>query len=188
MSIILTIFDGSTLILPAPHFNAELTLRAMSELKTECISGTPSSKFLNLSQNINSNRILPVFVDMIAKQKELLLDLPVTEFSCVGAAICTPKLVRDAKKYLNILNFQSKYGMTETAACGFQSLAGEESEMVTDHVGHLSDHIEAKVIDKDGNTVPFGQPGELCLRGYCTMLGYWNEPAKTAEVIDDTKW
>lgn len=125
---------------------------------------------------------------MVAKQKALNLDIPKMEFSIVGAAICTPKLVKDARKYLKIKNFMSMYGMTETAASGFQSLHEEFYDVVTEYVGNVSDHLEAKVIDKDGNTVPFGQPGELCLRGYCTMLGYWNDAKKTKEVIDADKW
>lgn len=125
---------------------------------------------------------------MVANQKKLQLDLPDIAYSCVGAAICTPKLVSDARKYLKIKNFQSKYGMTETAASGFQSLPGEDSDLVIDHVGQVADHLEAKIIDKDGKTVPFGQPGELCLRGYCNMLSYWKDPVKTSEVLGDDKW
>lgn len=131
---------------------------------------------------------LSVFVDMIAKKKELNLDLPEIYFSIVGAAICTPKLVRDARKYLNIKNFRSMYGMTETTAAGFISLPGEADELVEEFVGQTSENLEFKVIDKNGNTVPFGQPGELCIRGYCTMLEYWGDEAKTKEAIDSDKW
>jgi medium-chain acyl-CoA ligase, mitochondrial len=125
---------------------------------------------------------------MIAKQKKLQLDLPDIKFSIVGAAICTPKLVKDAKKYLKVQSFRSTYGMTETSACGFQSLPDEDEEIVSDYVGLVADNLEVKIVDKDGNTVPFGQMGELCIRGYCTMLGYWGDEAKTKEVLDVDKW
>lgn len=125
---------------------------------------------------------------MIAKQKELKLDLPELAFSVVGAAICTPKVVSDAKKYLKIKQFKSNFGMTETSALGFQSLPDEDDNLVKEFVGQVSDNVEAKVIDKDGNMVPFGQPGELCLRGYCMMLEYWGEPAKTKEVMGVDRW
>ena len=50
-------------------------------------------------------------------------------------------------------------------------------------------HLEVKIIDPaTGLTVPRGEPGEYCTRGYSVMLGYWNEPAKTAEVIDGARW
>jgi medium-chain acyl-CoA ligase, mitochondrial len=125
---------------------------------------------------------------MIAKQKKMSLDLPEIDFSIVGAAICTPKLVKDARKYLKIKNFMSNYGMTETSAAGFQSLPGEDENVVLDYVGCVTDNVEVKVVDREGNTVPFGTPGELCLRGYCTMLGYWNDEKKTKECLDADKW
>jgi medium-chain acyl-CoA ligase, mitochondrial len=49
-------------------------------------------------------------------------------------------------------------------------------------------HTEAKIVDENGNTVPFGTPGELCLRGYCTMLGYYDDDKKTKEIIDADRW
>lgn len=125
---------------------------------------------------------------MISKQKKLNLDLPEVAFSVVGAAICTPKLVRDAKKYLKIKSFKSMYGMTETSAAGFQSLPNEKCVKVEEYVGAVSKNIEVKVVDKDGLTVPFGQPGELYIRGYCNMLNYVNDEAKTKETIGDDKW
>ena len=50
-------------------------------------------------------------------------------------------------------------------------------------------HVEIKIVDPDtGVTVPRGEPGELCTRGYSVMLGYWDEPDKTAEAIDADGW
>ena len=49
-------------------------------------------------------------------------------------------------------------------------------------VGRVGPHLEVKVIDPaTGRTVPRGTPGELCTRGYSVMLGYWEQPDKTAE-------
>jgi fatty-acyl-CoA synthase len=55
-------------------------------------------------------------------------------------------------------------------------------------VGRIQPHFEAKVIDAAGNTVPRNHPGELCTRGYAVMLGYWDDPEKTAEAIDSEGW
>jgi fatty-acyl-CoA synthase len=49
-------------------------------------------------------------------------------------------------------------------------------------------HLEVKVVDEQGNTVPRGTPGELCTRGYSVMIGYWDDAEKTAEAIDDAGW
>ena len=49
-------------------------------------------------------------------------------------------------------------------------------------------YVEAKVIDPDGVILPIGESGELCFRGYNTMIGYWNDPEKTKEAIDEQGW
>ena len=56
-------------------------------------------------------------------------------------------------------------------------------------VGRVHPHVEVKVVDPDtGLVLPRGEPGELCTRGYSVMLGYWDEPEKTAEAIDAARW
>jgi fatty-acyl-CoA synthase len=56
-------------------------------------------------------------------------------------------------------------------------------------VGRVHPHVEIKVIDPEtGRVLPRGSHGELCTRGYSVMLGYWNEPDKTAEAIDAGRW
>ena len=56
-------------------------------------------------------------------------------------------------------------------------------------VGRPGPHIEVKIVDPDtGLVVPRGEPGEFCTRGYSVMLGYWDEPDKTAEAIDSARW
>jgi fatty-acyl-CoA synthase len=50
-------------------------------------------------------------------------------------------------------------------------------------------YVEVKIIDPEsGLVLPRGVPGEMCTRGYSVMLGYWNEPEKTAESIDQARW
>lgn len=83
---------------------------------------------------------------------------------------------------------QTVYGLTELSACAFFSLNDETEKQTTETVGFIQDHLEAKVVDEDGVIVPFGRPGELCVRGYLTMLGYLNDEAKTKEIFSDDKW
>ena len=60
---------------------------------------------------------------------------------------------------------------------------------ITSTVGRTHPHLESKIINPEtGLTVPRGEPGELCTRGYSVMLGYWDEPEKTAEAIDRARW
>lgn len=80
------------------------------------------------------------------------------------------------------------YGLTELSACAFFSLNNESEKQTTETVGFLQDHLEAKIIDENGVIVPFGTAGELCVRGYLTMLGYFNDDAKTKEIFSNDKW
>lgn len=129
-----------------------------------------------------------MFVDLVSKQRELNVDLPEVAFANTGGAISTPKLIRDMETVLKAKKIRSIYGLTETTAGAFQSLIDDDNTMAQEFVGVVCDHLEAKVIDQDGFPVPFGQPGELCIRGYSTMLGYWKDEARTKEVMDSAHW
>jgi fatty-acyl-CoA synthase len=81
------------------------------------------------------------------------------------------------------------YGMTETSPVSTQTRADDSLERRVSTVGRVHPHVEVKVVDPEtGLTVPRGTPGELCTRGYSVMLGYWEEPEKTAEAIDRARW
>jgi fatty-acyl-CoA synthase len=80
------------------------------------------------------------------------------------------------------------YGMTETSPVSFQSSTEDPLERRVSTVGRVQPHLEVKNIDADGNTVPVGQPGELCTRGYSVMLGYWEDEERTREAVDPEGW
>jgi fatty-acyl-CoA synthase len=81
------------------------------------------------------------------------------------------------------------YGMTETSPVSTQTSADDDLDRRVSTVGSVHPHVEVKVVDPTtGRTVPRGEPGELCTRGYSVMLGYWNMADKTAEAIDSAKW
>jgi fatty-acyl-CoA synthase len=81
------------------------------------------------------------------------------------------------------------YGMTETAPVSTQTGAGDPLERRVSTVGRVHPHVEIKIVDPlSGRVVPRGEPGELLTRGYSVMLGYWNDPERTAEAIDGAGW
>ena len=81
------------------------------------------------------------------------------------------------------------YGMTETSPVSTQTRAGDDLERRVSTVGQVHPHVEIKIVDPlTGLVVPHGTPGEFCTRAYSVMLGYWNEPEKTAEVLDAAGW
>ena len=81
------------------------------------------------------------------------------------------------------------YGMTETSPVSTQTRADDSLDRRVSTVGRVGPHLEIKIIDPStGETLPRGEAGEFCTRGYSVMLGYWEQPDKTAEAIDEAGW
>lgn len=80
------------------------------------------------------------------------------------------------------------YGMTETSPVSIQSSVSDTIDKRVSSVGHVHPHVEIKIVDPEGQRVPQGTLGELCVRGYSVMAGYWGEEEKTREVIDAAGW
>jgi fatty-acyl-CoA synthase len=78
--------------------------------------------------------------------------------------------------------------MTETSPVSFQTAIDDPLEKRVSTIGRVQPHLEVKVIDAEGRINSRGVPGELCTRGYSVMLGYWDEPERTAEAIDCEGW
>ncbi|HPN06483.1 MAG TPA: AMP-binding protein [Hyphomonadaceae bacterium] len=80
------------------------------------------------------------------------------------------------------------YGMTETSPVSFQTAMDDPLERRVSTVGRVQPHLEVKIVDENGEITERGQPGELCTRGYSVMIGYWDDPEKTAEAVDAEGW
>ena len=78
--------------------------------------------------------------------------------------------------------------MTETSPVSTQTLCDDTLERRVGSVGRVHPHVEIKIVDDDGKIVPRGSAGEFCTRGYSVMLGYWDDPEKTAQAIDAAGW
>jgi fatty-acyl-CoA synthase len=78
--------------------------------------------------------------------------------------------------------------MTETSPASFQTAVDDPLDRRVSTIGRVLPHLEVKVIDAEGEPTRRGVPGELCTRGYSVMLGYWDDPARTAEAIDADGW
>jgi fatty-acyl-CoA synthase len=81
------------------------------------------------------------------------------------------------------------YGMTETSPVSTQTHTDDSLERKVGTVGGVSPHLEVKIIDPvSGDTVPRGEAGEFCTRGYSVMIGYWADEEKTREAVDADGW
>ncbi|KAG5899898.1 hypothetical protein JTB14_002450 [Gonioctena quinquepunctata] len=161
---------GTTLVLPSEGYDPERNLEALKEEKCTIIHGTPT-----------------MFVDLINLQKKRKEKL-YAEIAISGGASCSPQLFRNMLDILKVKKVKSVYGLSESTAVVFQSLENDDEFHSTSTVGFLQEHLEAKVIDNEGNIVPVGVPGELCLRGYPVMLEYFEDDNKTKEIKGADGW
>uniref|UniRef100_A0A4W3GBX1 Medium-chain acyl-CoA ligase ACSF2, mitochondrial n=1 Tax=Callorhinchus milii TaxID=7868 RepID=A0A4W3GBX1_CALMI len=84
---------------------------------------------------------------------------------------------------------QIGYGMTENSPVTFQGFTLDEITRKTETVGYIGSHIEAKIVDPQTQLIqPLQTSGELLVRGYCVMRGYWNDEKKTKECITPEGW
>lgn len=166
-----SISHGCALVVPGPGYNPSASVQAIVSERCNVIYGTPT-----------------MYVDLVNEVKKTGTDLPSIKLAVTGGAPCAPQLYKDIQGVLGVEQVKTIYGLTETTCVCFHSVWEESQEKVLTTVGHLGDHWEAKVVDQNGALVPFGMPGELCVRGYGTMLGYWEDEQKTKETIGMDKW
>jgi fatty-acyl-CoA synthase len=96
--------------------------------------------------------------------------------------------MRQVTERMHMKDVTIAYGMTETSPVSFQSCGDDPLARRVSTVGRVQPHLQCKVVDGDGRTVARGEPGQLLTRGYSVMLGYWDDPAHTAEAIDTEGW
>ena len=115
-------------------------------------------------------------------------DLSSLRTGIMAGAPCPIEVMRRVNELMNMREVTIAYGMTETSPVSFQSAIDDPLERRVSTVGRIHPHVEVKVVDLEGRVVPRGERGELCTRGYSVMLGYWDEPEKTADVLDANGW
>jgi fatty-acyl-CoA synthase len=163
---------GATAVIPAPGFDPAATLRAVQEERCTSLYGVPTMFIAELA--------LPDFADY---------DLSTLRTGIMAGSPCPVEVMKRVVAEMGMEEVTICYGMTETSPVSTQTGADDDLDRRTSTVGRVHPHLEVKVVDPaTGLTVPRGETGEFCTRGYSVMLGYWDEPAKTAEVIDSARW
>jgi fatty-acyl-CoA synthase len=111
-------------------------------------------------------------------------DLSSLRTGCMAGSPCPVEVMKRVITDMHMEEVTICYGMTETSPVSTQTRKDDSLERRTSTVGRVHPHVEVMVVDPEtGLPVPNGEPGELCTRGYSVMIGYWDEPAKTAEVL-----
>ncbi|MFF3458910.1 AMP-binding protein [Streptomyces sp. NPDC002730] len=163
---------GACMVIPAPSFDPAATLRAVAEERCTSLYGVPTMFIAELN--------LPDFATY---------DLSSLRTGIMAGSPCPVEVMKRVVAEMNMAEVSICYGMTETSPVSTQTRRDDDLERRTGTVGRVLPHVEVKVVDPAGGvTLPRGAAGELCTRGYSVMLGYWNEPEKTAEAVDAGRW
>ncbi|MCW2568640.1 MAG: yngI [Mycobacterium sp.] len=162
---------GACMVIPAPGFDPAATLRAVEQERCTSLYGVPTMFIAELA--------LADFADY---------DLSSLRTGIMAGSPCPIEVMKRVVADMGMTEVTICYGMTETSPVSTQTRADDDLERRVSTVGTVHPHVEVKVVDPAGLTVPRGEAGELCTRGYSVMLGYWGEPEMTAEVIDAARW
>ena len=115
-------------------------------------------------------------------------DLSNLRLAVTGAAAIPVELIHRMRDELGFETVITGYGLTE--CCGIVSMCrfDDDPETIARTSGRAIPGIEVRCVDGDGREVPRGAPGEVVVRGYNVMRGYFEEPAETARTIDASGW
>ncbi len=115
-------------------------------------------------------------------------DLSSLRTGIMAGSPCPMEVMKRVVDEMHMSEVTIAYGMTETSPVSFQNATDDPLERRVSTVGRVHPHLEVKIVDENGYTMPPGIPGELCTRGYSVMQGYWNDDEKTHEAIDAEGW
>ncbi|HJQ05389.1 MAG TPA: AMP-binding protein [Nocardioides sp.] len=163
---------GSTMVIPAPGFDPEITLQAIEDERCTAVYGVPT-----------------MFIAMQNAPAFSGHDLSSLRTGIMAGSICPVEVMKRCVNDMHMAEVSIAYGMTETSPVSCQTRADDDLDRRTSTIGRAAPHVEIKIVDPvTGETVERGETGEFCTRGYSVMLGYWNDDAKTHEAIDDDGW
>lgn len=171
------ITHGATTIIAGPVFNPQSVLEAVEHGKATSLYGVPTMFMAELDEIEH------------AKAKGKTYDLSSLRTGIMSGTACPTRTMRQVMDIMNINEITIAYGMTETSPVNHQTLVDAPIEKRVGTVGRPNPHIEVKIVDPEtGETVKRGEQGEILIRGFLVMQGYWDMPGKTADAIDEDGW
>ncbi|MFD4785220.1 AMP-binding protein [Rhodococcus qingshengii] len=161
---------GACVVIPSPAFDPVATLRACADERCTSLYGVPT-----------------MFIAILNVTGFESYDLSSLRTGAMAGSPCPVEIMKQVTRW--VPEVAIAYGMTETSPASSQTWVDDPVSRRISTVGRAHPHVEMKISDPvTGDTTERGQSGELCIRGYSVMLGYWNEPEKTAGAIDADGW
>lgn len=172
LGVLACLTHGSTIVFPNDGFDALSVLETVQAEKCTALHGVPTMFIAELDH--------PRFAEF---------DLSTLRTGIMAGTACPIEVMKRVVDRMHLGEITIAYGMTETSPVSCQSAADTPLDKRVATVGKVQPHLEVKIVDPEtGATVPRGQSGELCTRGYSVMHGYWDDEPKTREAIDAEHW
>ncbi len=162
---------AATMVYPSEGFDPLAVLDAVEAEACAALYGVPT-----------------MFIAMLGCERFGEFDLTSLRTGIMAGSPCPIEVMKQVIDRMHMPQVTIAYGMTETSPVSFQSGCDDSLEVRVATVGHVQPHLEVKIVDEAGRIVPRGATGELCTRGYSVMLGYWDDPERTAEALDPAGW
>ena len=162
---------GAAIVFPGEGFDPLATLQTVAAERCTSLYGVPT-----------------MFIAQLDHPDFGKFDLTSLRTGMMAGAPCPIEIMRRCIRDMHLTEITIAYGMTETSPVSTQTAIGDPLDKQTATVGRAHPHVEIKIVDDGGKIVPRGTSGELCTRGYCVMLGYWDEQERTDQAIDKNGW
>ncbi|HEV2195573.1 MAG TPA: AMP-binding protein [Candidatus Acidoferrum sp.] len=172
LGILMSLVSGATLILAAPQFDAGKTLETVEAERTTALMGSPT-----------------MFIAQLGHPEFQRFDLTSLRTGAMGGAPCPIEIMKRVVEDMHCREMLVIYGQTESSPVITMSRANDSMEHRVSTIGCASLNAEVKIVStQTGETLPIGEQGELCTRGYLVMKGYDEEPEATRKAIDAEGW
>jgi len=166
LAVLACVSVGAQMVFPGEGFDAGATLASIAEERCTALHGVPT-----------------MFIAELEHPEFAAFDLSSLRTGIMAGSPCPIETMKQVVARMHMQEITIAYGMTETSPISFQSATTDPLGKRTTTVGRIQPHLEVKIVDALGNTVPVGATGELCTKGYSVMLGYWEDEEKTRESI-----
>jgi fatty-acyl-CoA synthase len=171
LGVLACVTHGSVMVYPGESFEPKAVLDAVQAERCTALHGVPT-----------------MFIAVLDHPDFKKYDLASLRTGIMAGAPCPVAVMKRVIAEMHMREITIAYGMTEMSPVSFQSAATDSLERRVSTVGRIQPHVECKIVDPEGRIVPRGERGEIVSRGYSVMRGYWGDPEKTRESIDEGRW
>ena len=171
LGVLAAMTHGAASVFPGDAFEPLAVLQSVQRERCTALHGVPT-----------------MFISELDQPRFREFDLTSLRTGIMAGSPCPIAVMRRVVSEMHMPEVTICYGMTETSPVSFQSRWDDPLERRVSTVGKVHPHVQVKIVDSGGTVTPRGVAGEILTRGYSVMRGYWNDPEKTREVIDEAGW